>query len=187
MGAHQGVQGSLCFLPCLPAPSSPASGALSLPLCSRSSLSLLRSRTLLGPAPDQKTSPVSCLAKAVCSQNCSLSSYFSKQCVFNQFYNKTQTEFLRTTAKRNNKIIPAPAATWAQPSSLSENLPPQACSSWLPSCLNIPKLPPHPLSFSISGQPCPLPTPLPASHLTPLQNGPKVSPGGCSKRQIYLQ
>lgn len=113
--------------------------------------------------------------------------FFPKQCVFNQFYNKTQTEFLRTTAKRNNKIIPAPAAAWAQPSSLSENLPSQACSSWLPSCLIIPKLPPRPLSFSISGQPCPLPTPLPASHLIPVQNGPKVSPGRCSKRQIYLQ
>lgn len=29
--------------------------------------------------------------------------FFSKKCVFNQFYNKTQTEFLQTTETRNNK------------------------------------------------------------------------------------
>lgn len=110
MGAQQGVQGSLC-LPC------PAC----LSLLSRA-WDLCPSPCALGPfcpfcdpgpcwAQLHIKSPFSlpawprqfALRAALCPP------FFPKQYVFNQFYNKTQTEFLKTTAMTNNhKSIPAP-------------------------------------------------------------------------------
>lgn len=157
MGASPGERRSPCLLalPGLSLPLTPPQGPLSLPLGSQSILSLPG----LGPRWAQlhinsRLFPTSGLAKRVSYKTalCPFS-FFFKKCVFDQFYNKTQTEFLKTTAMRNKKrknsqlqevLTPAPsspaqaAALVPFPLSPKTLLPPIHAQFLVPSLLNIP-------------------------------------------------
>lgn len=196
MGVHQGVQGSL--------PSYPACLSFSPGLGTSVPPTVLWVQSVpsevqdpAGPSLTSKSFPASCLSQGSLLSKLLFVLLYFQQCVFNQFYNKTQTEFLKTTPRRNNNTrIPAPAAngftflpSWKiylfkpaapgyQASSISSD-----CTLGEGKALP----PPSSTEFLHLWKAWPPPIRLPASHLTPLQRGPKLSPGACSKRQIYLQ
>lgn len=69
-----------------------------------------------GPAGPNFTSTTASFPLPASPRQCALKAvlcpfFFSKKCVFDQFYNKTQTEFLKTTAmgKRKNNLAPGSA------------------------------------------------------------------------------